>query len=140
MQRRHRPDLEEVADSVTDSSTDENSRNSGTDTYSDRNSSSGSELSKLAIHTLLVETRARDLDREVYQDPDSDRYLIPGVRVHFDNAVDDLETISVSKRSISLLPQKEVFRTGLQAFEQETQPLAKFWCVEMEEDTHQTNG
>ena len=26
------------------------------------------------IHTLLVETRARDLDREVYQDPDSDRY------------------------------------------------------------------
>ena len=32
-----------------------------------------------------METRARDLDREVYQDPDSDRYLIPGERV-FDNA------------------------------------------------------
>ena len=69
MQRRHRHDLEERADSITTSSTDENSRNSRIDTYSDRNSSSGSELSELAIHTLLVETRARDLDREVYQDP-----------------------------------------------------------------------
>ena len=49
--------------------------------YSDMNSSSGSELSELAIHALLVETRARNLDGEVYQDPDSDRYLIPGERV-----------------------------------------------------------
>ena len=109
MRRRHRHDLEERDDSITTSSIDENSRNSGIDTYSDRNSSSGSELSELAIHTLLVETRARDLDREVYQDPDSDRYLIPSRRV-FDNAADDLETIAVSKRSISLLPQKEVVR------------------------------
>ena len=54
MRRRHRHDLEERADSVTTSSTDDNSRNSGMDTYSDRNSSSGSELSELAIHTLLV--------------------------------------------------------------------------------------
>ena len=85
-----------------------------------------------------METRARDLDREVYQDPDSDRYLIPSERV-FDNAAHDLETIAVSKRSISLLPQKEVVRTDLQPFEQETQPLAKIWCVKMEEDTHQPN-
>ena len=77
MRRRHRHDLEERAVSSTTSSTDDNPRNSRKDTYSDRNSSSGSELSELAIHTLLVETRARDLDREVYQDPDSDRYLIP---------------------------------------------------------------
>ena len=143
MRRRHRHDLEERADSITTSSTDENSRNSGIDTYSDRNSSSGSELSELAIHTLLVETRARDLDREVYQDPDSDRYLIPSERV-YDNAADDLETIAVSKRSISLLPQKEVVRTDLQPFKQETQPLAKIWCVKMEEhqpnvNTHQPN-
>ena len=133
MRRRHRHDLEERAHSITTSSTDDNSRNSGIDTYSDRNSSSGSEL-----HTLLVETRARDLDREVYQDPDSHRYLIPSERV-FDNAADDLETIAVSKRSISLLPQKEVVRTDLQPFKQETQPLAKIWCVKMEEDTHQPN-
>ena len=126
MRRRHRPDLEEDAVSITDSSTDDNSRNSGIDTYSDRNSSSGSELSQLAIHTLLVETRARDLDREVYQAPDSDRYLIPSERV-FDNAADDLETIAVLKRSISLLPQKEVVRTDLQPFKQETQLLAKIW-------------
>ena len=138
MRRRHRPDPGDGADSVTDSSTDDNARNSGIDTYSDRNSSSGSELPELAIHTLLVETRARDLDREVYQDHDSDRYLIPGKRV-FDNAADDMKTIAVSKRSISLLPQKEVVRTDLQPFEQETQPLAKIWCVKMEEDTHQPN-
>ena len=138
MRRRHRHDLEERADSSTISSTDDNSRNSGMDTYSDRNLSLGSELSELAIHTLLVETRARDLDREVYQDPDSDRYLIPSERV-FDNAAVDLETIAVSKRSISLLPQKEVVRTDLQPFKQETQPLAKIWFVKMEEDTHQPN-
>ena len=67
-----------------------------------------------------METRARDLDREVYQDADSDRYLIPSERV-FDNAADDLETIA------------------LQPFEQETQPLAKIWCVKMEEETHQSD-
>ena len=140
MRRRHRHDLEERAVSSTTSSTDDDSRNSGMDTYSDRTSISGSELSELAIHTLLVETRARDLDRpgQVYQDPDSDRYLIPSERV-FDNAADDLETIAVSKRSISLLPQKEVVRTDLLPLKQETQPLAKIWCVKMEEDTHQPN-
>ena len=138
MRRKHRTDLGDGADSITTYSTDDNSRNSGIDTYSNRNSSSGSELSELAIHTLLVETRARDLAREVYQDPDSDRYLIPSERV-FDNAADDLETIAVSKHSIILLPQKEVARTDLQPFKQETQPLAKIWCVKMEEDTHQPN-
>ena len=138
MRRKHRTEPGDGADSIADSSTDDNSRNSRIDTYSDRNSSSGSELSELAIHTLLVETRARDLVREVYQDPDSDRYLIPGERV-FDIAADDLETIAVSKRSKSLLPQKEVVRSDLQPFKQDTQPLAKIWCVKMEEDTHQPN-
>ena len=106
MNRTHRTDPEEETCFIADSSIDDNSRNSGIDTYSDRNSSSGSELSELAIHSsLLVETRARNLDREVYQDPDNDRYLIPGERV-FDNAADGLETIAVSKRLIRLLPQK----------------------------------
>ena len=136
MSRTHRNDPGEGTGSIADSSIDDNSRNSGIDTYSGRNSTSGSELSELAIRTLLVETRARDLDREVYQDPDSDRYLIPGERV-FDIAADDLETIAVSKRSISLLPQKEVVRTDFQPFKQEIQPLAKIWCVKMEEDAHQ---
>ena len=56
MQRRHRLDLKERADSITTSLTDDSSRNSGMDTYSDRTSNSGSELSELAINTLLVET------------------------------------------------------------------------------------
>ena len=51
MRRKHRTDPEDGADSVADSSTDDNSRNSRIDTYSDRNSSSGSELSELAIHS-----------------------------------------------------------------------------------------
>ena len=68
MSRTHRTDPEEGTCSIADSSIDDNSWHSGIDTYSDRNSSSGSKLSELAIHTLLVETRARDLDREVNQD------------------------------------------------------------------------
>ena len=47
------PDEEEGLEDLED-----NSRNSEIDTYSDRNSSSESEMSELAIHTLLVETRA----------------------------------------------------------------------------------
>ena len=129
-------DPEEGTCSIADSSIDDNSRNSGIDTYSDRNSSSGSELSELAIHTLLVETRARNLDMEVYEDPDSDRYLIPCERV-FDNTAYDLETIAVPKVLISFLPQNEVVRTDFQPFKQETQPLVKIWCVKMEDDTHQ---
>ena len=74
MRRAHKTDLEEKICSVNLSSVDENSRNSGTDTYSVRNSSTGSELSELAIHALLVEIRATDLERELHQDPDSDRY------------------------------------------------------------------
>ena len=138
MRSRYGPDLKEGVDSITDASMDDSSRNLSMDTYSDRDSSSGSEQSELAIHTLLVETHARDLDGEVYKDPDSNRYLIPEERI-FDNAADDLETIAVSKRSMSLLPQKEVVRTDLQPFKKETQPLAKIWCVKMEEDTHQPN-
>ena len=83
-----------------------------------------------------METPARDLDREVYQDPDSDRYLLRSEIVS-DNAADDLETIAVSKRLMSFLPRKKVVRTDLQPFRQETEPLVKVWCVKMENDTHQ---
>ena len=38
---------------------------------------------------------------------------------------------------MSLLPQKEVVRTDLQPFTQETEPLAKIGWVKMEDDTHQ---
>ena len=43
--------------------------------YSDRNSTMTSETSELANHTFLVETGTRELDREIHQDPDGDRYL-----------------------------------------------------------------
>ena len=130
---RSEPDVETC--SVADSPIDNNSRISEIGTYSDRNSSTGSELSELAIHTLLLETRSRDLDREVYQELDSDRYLVPSERVS-DNAADDLETKALSERSMSLLSQKEAVRTDLQQFKQEAEPLAKFWCVKMEDDAH----
>ena len=68
MRRTHRTDPEEGTCSIADSSIGNNSRNSGIDTFSDMNSSSGSGMSELAIHTLLVETRARVLDREVNQE------------------------------------------------------------------------
>ena len=41
----------------------------------------------------MMETQARDLDREMYQNSDSDRYLFSSMRV-FDNA-DDLEMTEV---------------------------------------------
>ena len=136
MSRAHKSDPEEEGCSVTGSSVDDKSRNSGIDTYTDRNSSTGTELSELGFHTLLVETGARDLDRELHQNPDSDRYLLRSDLV-FDNAADYLEIIALSKRSMSLLPQKEVIRTDLQPFRQDTEPLANIWCVKMEDDTHQ---
>ena len=83
-------------------------------------------------------SRVRDLDRKVYQDPDSERNMVPSERV-FDNAADDLEMIAVSKRSMSLLPQNETVRADLQPFRQKTGPLAKIWCVKMEDDAHQPN-
>ena len=119
--------------STTDSSVDNTWRKSETDTYSDRNSSTRSTLSELAIYTLVVETRLRDLDKEEYQDTDNDRYLVPSEKT-FDNTADDLEMIAVSKLSMSPLPQKEAVRTNIQLFKQETEPMAKIWCVKSHEN------
>ena len=94
----------------------------GVNRYSDRNSRSGSELSELAIHTLLVETRARYLYSKVHKDTDSDCHLFSSEKV-CDNAADGLEMKTVSKRSMNLLPQKEAVRTELEPFKQETKPL-----------------
>ena len=115
---------------MTDSSIDNTSRKSEIDTYS--------MCGELVIHTILVKTRTMELDREIYQDPDSDRYLVP-IGKFFDNAADDLVVIAVSKRSMSLLPQKEAVTTDLKPFKQETEPLAKIWYFKMEDDKHQPN-
>ena len=44
---------------------------------------------------------------------------------------------SLTTQLMSLLPQKEAVKTDLQPFRQETEPLAKVWCVKMEDDAHQ---
>ena len=44
--------------------------------------------------------------------------------------------MAVSRLSMNLLPQKEAVKTDLHPFKQETEPLAKIWCVKMEDDTH----
>ena len=53
--------------STVDSFVENSSKNSENDMYTDRNSSTGSKLSELAIHTSLVETQY--MDREMFQDP-----------------------------------------------------------------------
>ena len=50
-----------------------------------------------------------------------------------------METIAVSKRSISFFATERGSQGDLQPLRQETQPLAKIWCVKMEDDTHQPN-
>ena len=50
-----------------------------------------------------MEFKARNLDRELHQDPEGDRFISSSELVQ-DN---ELEMIAVSKRSVSLLPQYE---------------------------------
>ena len=106
--------------------------------YSDRKSSTVSEGLELAIQTVLVETRPRELDREFNQVLDSDLYLFSSERA-FDNAADDLEMMVVSKFSRSLLPQNEAVRIDLEPFEQDTKPLAKILCFTMEDEPPQSD-
>ena len=113
---------EPVVEKNSDASVDNTSRKSEIDYYSNRNVNTGSKRS--------------DMDKEVYQDPDSDRFLVLSERL-FANAAGGLEMIAVSKCSMSLLPQKEAGRTDHQPFKQETEPLAKICCVKMEDDVHQ---
>ena len=53
-----------------------------------------------------------------------------------DNVADALEKSVVPKHSMGLLPQKEVVMVDLVSFEQDTRPLAKIWCVKLENDAH----
>ena len=62
--------------SVGDSINKISSKKLETDTYSDQNSRSTSELSELANHTFLVKERASSLIRELNQNPESDNYIL----------------------------------------------------------------
>ena len=73
---------------------------------------SNSDMSEIAIHSLLVDWKQRGLDRETHQDPDRDRYTSDEEGTVVDNAADELELIAVSKRPTRLLPHGTVVRTG----------------------------
>ena len=63
-----------------------------------------SNVSEIAIHSLLLDWKQRGLDREMHQDPDRDRYTSDEEGTVVDNAADKLELIAVSKRPTRLLP------------------------------------
>ena len=56
---------------------------------------SNSDISEIAIHSLLVDWKQRGLDREMHQDPDRDRYTSDEEGTAIDNAADELELIAV---------------------------------------------
>ena len=84
---------------------------------------SSSDVSEIAIHSLLVEWKQRGLDREMHQGPDRDSYTSDEEGPVVDNAADELELIAVSKRSTRLLPHDAVVRTNLEPSVQEATPL-----------------
>ena len=56
---------------------------------------SNSDVSEIAIHSLLVDWKQRGLDREMHQDPDRDRYTSDEEGTVVDNAADELELIPI---------------------------------------------
>ena len=97
---------------------------------------SNSDVSEIAIHSLLVDWKQRGLDREMHQDPDRDRCTSDEEGTVVDNAADELELIAVSKRPTRLLPDGTVVRTNLEPSVQEATSLKKIWCVKLMDDSH----
>ena len=97
---------------------------------------SNSDVSEIAIHSLLVDWKQRGLDREMHQDPDRDRYTSDEEGTVVDNAANELELIAVSKRPTRLLPHGTVVRANLEPSVQEATPLKKIWCVKLMDDAH----
>ena len=97
---------------------------------------SNSDVSELAIHSLLVECKQRGLDREMHQGPDRDRYTPDEEGTVVDNAAVELELRGVSKRPTSLLPHATVIHTNLEPSVQKVTPLKKIWCVKLMDDVH----
>ena len=121
-------DVEESVDSSVDS------RPQSWDNTSE--TTSNSDMSEIAIHSLLVDWKQRGLGRETHQDPDRDRYTPDEEGTVVDNAADELELIAVSKRPTRLLPHGTVVRTNLEPSVQEATPLKKIWCVKLMDDAH----
>ena len=121
----------EVGESVGSS---EDSRPQSWDNISE--TTSNSDVSEIAIHSLLVDWKQRGLDREMHQDPDRDRYTSDEEGTVVDNAAEELEMIAVSKRPTRLLPHGTVVRTNLEPSVQEATPLKKISCVKLMDDDH----
>ena len=121
-------DVEESVDSSADS------RPQSWDNTSE--TTSNSDMSEIAIHSLLVDWKQRGLDQETHQDPDRDRYTSDEEGTVVDNAADEPELIAVSKRPTRLLPHGTVVRTNLEPSVQEATPLKKIWCVKLMDDAH----
>ena len=90
---------------------------------------SNSDVSEIAIHSLLVDWKRRGLDGEMHQDPDRDRYTSDEEDTVVENAADELDLIAVSKHPTKLLPHATVVRAKMEHLEQEATPLRKIWCV-----------
>ena len=97
---------------------------------------SNSDVSEIAIHSLLVEGKQRGLDREMHLDPDRDRYTSDEEGTVIYNAADELELRAVSKRPTRLLPHGTVVRSNMEPSLREATPLKKIWCVKMMDDAH----
>ena len=97
---------------------------------------SKSNVSEIAIHSLLLEWKQRGLDREMHQDPDRDRYTSDEEGTVVDNAADELELLALSKRPTRILPHGTVVRTNLEPSVREATPLKKIWCVKLMDDAH----
>ena len=97
---------------------------------------SKSDVSEIAIHSLLVDWKQRGLYREMHQDPDRDRYTSYEEGTVVDNAADELELIAVSKHPTRLLPHGAVVRSNLEPSVQEATPLKKIWWVKLMDNAH----
>ena len=95
---------------------------------------SNSDVSEIAIHSLLVDWKQRGLDREMHQDPDRDRYTFDEEGTVVDNAADELELIAVSKCPTRLLPHGRPYQSG--AICAKSTPLKKIWCVKLMDNAH----
>ena len=101
---------------------------------------SNSDVSEIAIQSLLVEWKQRGLDRQMLQDPDRDRYSSDEEGTVNDNAADKLKIRAVTKRPTRLLPHATVVRPNLEPSMQKATPLKKIWCVKLMDDAPEINS
>ena len=96
-----------------------------------------SDISELAIQSLLVEWKERGLDRKVHQDPDRDIYTSDEEGTIVCHVVNELELTALSKRPTRLFPHTTVVRNILEPLGQEaTTVLLKTRCIKMKDDAH----